>query len=151
MTKRIYKMFKRALLALVLALAFCIANAATGGFSATAVQIAPSASKTATYTSADQTNSNWGGVIVFINTSAFVSGTFTPSIQAKDPVSGNYYTILTGAAISGTGLVTLKVHPSITAVVNASVADVLPLTWRVVMTGATTPSATFSIGAVLIP
>lgn len=108
--------------------------------------IAPSAARTATYTSADQTNLTYRGVAVIIDITAFTSGTWTPTIQGKDVASGKYYTILTGAVLNGTGTTVLYVYPGMVPVTNVAVSFALPKTWRVVLTGASTPISTYSIG-----
>lgn len=107
-----------------------------------------SASRTVTTASADIVNTSYRGVHVILNVTAYTSGTWTPTIEGKDPVSGNYYLICTGTTISATGTTLLKVYPGIFAQVeNAPVCnDIVPRTWRVNMVGATTPSATFSVG-----
>lgn len=111
-----------------------------------------SAARTATTATSDQLDPHAEGVHVIINVTA-VSGTtptLTPTIEGKDPVSGNYYTVLAGAAISTVSTVVLRVGPGITVAANLSAADYLPDTWRVnCVVGGTTPSFTFSIGAVL--
>lgn len=99
----------------------------------------------ATVNSPDQSNRSYRGAHIIINTTTVNSGTFTPKIQGRDPISGNYYDILTGSAINAAGLTVLKVYPGITAAANAAVSDVLPRGWRIVMTGASTPSHIFSI------
>ena len=106
-----------------------------------------SAARTATTSSADQTNYNGQAVAVTVNVTA-VPGveTVTPSIEAKDPVSGVYTTILTGAAISGTSTVRLRVGTNITAVANLAAADVLGRTWRITMTHSASGSFTYSVG-----
>ena len=105
----------------------------------------PSLARSATVNSADIANNQWCGATIFVNISAYTSGTWTPSIQVKDPLSGNYSTVLTGTALSATGLTVLTVYPAIPAVANTSANGILPTIWRVVMTGATTPVATFSV------
>lgn len=143
-------MFKRLIVTLLLLAVFNTAQA-NGVSSIITSTILASSAQTATYTSADQTNTSWAGVTLYVNTSAFTSGTFTPKIQGKDPISGIYYDIIVGTAISATGLSVLKIYPGITATANSSVSDYLPAVWRVVVTGATTPVATFSISALLNP
>lgn len=108
--------------------------------------IAPSAARTATYTSPDQNNLSYRGVAVIIDITAYTSGTWTPMIQGKDAASGKYYTILTGAALNSTGTTVLYVYPGMTPVTNVAASSALPRTWRVVLTGASTPVATFSVG-----
>ena len=111
----------------------------------------PSAARTATANSADISNPVNRGVHVIINVSAYTSGTFTPRIQGKNPITGVYYDILAGNTISSTGVTVLKVYPGIAAVANGSASDAIPGTWRFQMTGAATPSATFSAGYFSIP
>ncbi len=114
-------------------------------------QVQAATLKTATsVTSADQTNAQWKGAHIIIRASTYTTGAYTPTVQGKDPVSGEYYSLLVGTAISSTSTNVLKIAPGITAATNASVADLLPKTWRVVMTGTTTPvSMIYSIGGVL--
>lgn len=112
----------------------------------------PSAARTATTDTADQTDENAEGVHVIIDVTA-VTGTtptLTPRIQGKDPASGGYYDILVGVAITATGMTVLKVGPGLAATANAAASDVLPDVWRLRCDiGGTTPSFTFSVGAVL--
>lgn len=111
--------------------------------------IASGAYTQASVVSTDRSNPSWRGVQVTINISAYTSGTYTPHIEGKDPVSGAYYDILVGSALNGTGTTLLSVYPGITATGNVSASNVLPATWRVEMVGASTPSATFSVGGFL--
>lgn len=112
----------------------------------------PSAARTATINTTDRSDPNAEGVhvIVDITAASGTTPTLTPAIQGKDPASGNYYTLLTGAALTAAGTTVLKVAPGVTPAANVAVSDFLPDTWRVVCTiGGTTPSFTFSVGAVL--
>ena len=106
-----------------------------------------SAARTATTSSADQTNYNGQAVAVTFNITA-VPGveTLTLKIEAKDPVSGAYTTLLTGAAQSGTGTTRLRVGTNITASANVAAADVLGRTWRVTVTHSAAGSFTYSVG-----
>lgn len=133
-----------ALLALLLSLT---AHAQQGSLNTT---IFPSAARTATATQAAQTNASWRGLHISVNVTAYTSGTWTPRIQGQDPVSLTWYDILVGSPISATGTTILKLYPGIVATANASASDVLPRTWRMVMTGASTPIATFSVGGSLL-
>lgn len=106
-----------------------------------------SAARTAlSYNTIDFTNLTARGVVVVINTTVFTAGTYTYTIQGKDPASGNYYTILASAAIAATGTVVLRVYPGLTAAANTVASDVLPKTWRILITGATSPNQTASVG-----
>lgn len=116
-----------------------------------AVTVLASAVRAATNNSTDQSNLVGCGVHVVIDVTA-VPGvdTVTPKIQGKDELSGKYYDILTGAAIVGVSTVVLKVYPGITVAANVSVSDILPKTWRVVMTHSAGSNFTYSVGASLI-
>lgn len=144
---------------IVAALALLFASVAVQAQQPIASGIAlPSAARTASVNSADIPNPGFRGVHVVINVTSWTSGTFTPTIQAKTPI-GTYYTLLTGSAAASTQVnaalctsgcvIVLKVFPAAAAVANVSVSDFLPSTWRVQMTGASTPSATFSVSFLL--
>lgn len=111
-----------------------------------------SAARTATVDSDDQRDANAEAVHVIVNVTA-VAGTspsMTARIQGRDPASGGYYDLLVGSAITATGMTVLKVGPGLGAVANGAAADILPDVWRVrCEIGGTTPSFTFSVGAVL--
>lgn len=97
------------------------------------VVLLTSAAITANSNSADQTNSRWCGLKVFIKTGSFGAGAtaITIKIQGKDPVSNTYYDILTSASLSASAFVVLSVHPTIDASANVAAKDFLPKTWRV--------------------
>lgn len=97
-----------------------------------------------TQTSSDQTNYNGRGVKVWWNITTF-GAALTLSIQYKDSVSSQYITALSSAAISANGFTQYTIYPGITATANVSLSDVLPRTWRVQVTGAS--SSTFTVGA----
>lgn len=113
------------------------------------VTLFASAARTTSATTADQSNTAWHRIQLLVNVTVAASGTYTPHIQGKDPVSGGYYDILVGNAISTTGMTVLTVGPGVLALPNAASQQFLPRTWRVQMVGASTPSMTFSVGAVL--
>lgn len=111
-----------------------------------------SAARTATNSTADQSNAGFRGLHVVINVTAV---TATPSvvftIQGKDEASGAYYTILASAAITGTGTTVLRVYPGLTAAANTVANDALPGAWRVLATHGDADSITYTVGASLIP
>ena len=116
-----------------------------------AATLLTSAARTATVNSTDQTNHNARGVHVIINVSAYpAAASVVPAIEAYDEVAGIYYPLLTGAAIVATGYTILKVYPGIGEVANGAASDVLPQTWRVLMTHADADSITYSVGAQLV-
>lgn len=119
----------------------------------TELVLLPAAARTATVVTPDQTNNNGRGchLIVDVTAASGTSPTLTVSIEGKDPASGKYYTILSSAAIAAIGTYVLRVYPGETVAANAAASDVLPRTWRVnAVIGGTTPSFTFSVGAVIV-
>lgn len=138
--------------ALLLSIALLASSALAQTGSTLQSTILPASARTATETvSSDITNTQWrGGHFVFA-ISTYPSGTFTPTIQGKDPVTGAYYTILEGSAVSSTSTTILRVYPGITASAGASASDVLPRTFRVRVVKSAATSATFSVGASLVP
>lgn len=113
-----------------------------------------SAARTVTTSSSDVNNTSYRGAHILVNVTSFTSGTWVLTVEGKDPVSATYYTICTGPTISATGLTIVKVYPGLFATVDGATiivspavcGDFLPRTWRITMTGATSPSATFSVG-----
>lgn len=113
-----------------------------------------SAARTATVSSADQTNHNARGVIVYVNVTAV---TATPSvvftIEGKDPVGGAYKALLTATAITdvtGMGLYAFVVYPGATASAGLQSSLPLPRTWRVTATHGDADSITYSCAYALI-
>lgn len=110
--------------------------------------------------SQDQTNDVFKGTHVVVDVTALSTGapTITVTVQGKKPQSDStsstaYYTLLQSTALGTTGKTVLKVYPGISGTANAAANDVLPHTWRVSSTLASTgaaPSVTHDIGAHLI-
>jgi hypothetical protein len=99
-----------------------------------------------TYVSADQQNLGRRGLKLTVDITANAGAfTFTVTIQGKDPLSGKYYTLLQSAALAANGTTILTVYPGVTPAANVAVSDVLPSTWRVSVTLATS-NATATIG-----
>lgn len=138
--------------ALLLALALLASHAVAQTGSTLQSTILPAIARTATETvSSDITNAQWKGGHFVFTISTYPSGTFTPTIQGKNPVTGAYYTILEGSAVSSTSTTVLRVYPGITAAAGASASDILPRTFRVKVAKSATATATFSVGASLVP
>ena len=107
-----------------------------------------SAARTATASSADQTNYNGRGALIVIDvTSITATPSLVVTVEAKDALSGKYVTLLTSAAITTVSTVQLAVYPGVTAAANLAVSMILPRTWRVTVTAADADSATYSVGA----
>lgn len=85
-----------------------------------------------------------------LNVTSAGTGSVTLSIQGKDAASGQYYAMLTGAAVTSNGTTVYTVYPGLTAVANTTVSDVLPATWRVVMTANNANATTYTVGASVI-
>jgi hypothetical protein len=112
-----------------------------------AATILASAARTATVSSADQTNLEYRGAQFIIDVTAI---TATPSvvftIEGKDALSGIYYPLLVSVAITATGTTILRVYPDLNASPNSVASDILPVTWRITATHADADSITYSVG-----
>lgn len=106
----------------------------------------PGAQNVATYLTPDQNNDIFRGAKFLINVT--VGGTLTVTIQGKDQVSGLYYNMLASTAL-GVGTTQLTIYPSIAAVANVAISDVLPATWRLSMVVGTS-AVTATIGGSLL-
>jgi hypothetical protein len=113
--------------------------------------ILASAVRAASSNGSDRANPNARGILIFVDVTA-VPGvdTITVTLQGKDPASGKYYTILASAAIVATGTVVLRVYPGLTAAANLVASDLLPRTWRIIVTHSAGTNFTYSVGASLI-
>jgi hypothetical protein len=120
--------------------------------------VARPAARTATTSSADQTNYNAKGVLVYLNvTAASGTGGLQVQVQGKDPVSGNYYNLTSAptAVIATTGS-TPKVYAmgpsyfSTGGAVTQNTTQALPRTWRVQVVAGDASSYTYSVSASVI-
>jgi hypothetical protein len=105
---------------------------------------------TTTQTTADQTNYNGRGVKVVLDMTTVGTGSVTATIQGKDTASGKYYTLLAGAAVATNSTNVYSVYPGLPATTNVSANDLLPRTWRVVVTANNANPTTYSVGASVI-
>lgn len=121
-----------------------------GGFNF--VSLFTSAARTGTQTGSTQSNRSAKGLSIFFNVTA-VSGAASVvlTVEIQDPVSLNWMAILTSAAIVTTGQRRFVIYPGITPVTNFAVSDVIPRSWRVVVTHGTADSITYSVGAIYQP
>lgn len=105
-----------------------------------------SAARTATASSADQTNYNHRDLTIIVNVTSITSTPLlTVTIEGKDSISGSYYTILTSQQIAATGMTVLRVSPSAAPVSGVVANWQIPRTWRVTVTHADADSATYSV------
>lgn len=114
------------------------------------VTLLASAARTATVSSAAQTNTIWRGVRVHIDQTAGTSGqSVVPTIEVYDPIAASWTAILTGAAMTQatTEHVEMVVYPGCVAVSNLVLNQPLSFKWRVTMTHADTKSVTYRISA----
>jgi hypothetical protein len=105
---------------------------------------------TTTQTSADQTNNTGRGVKVVLDMTAVGTGSVTLTIQGKDTASGKYYTLLAGAAVTTNTTNVYTVYPGAPATANVSANDVLPRTWRVLVTANNVNPASYTVGASVV-
>jgi 2-keto-3-deoxy-6-phosphogluconate aldolase len=99
----------------------------------------------------DNNGSAGGHFVINIGTITGTAPTATFTIQGKDPLSGQYYTILASTALNATGATVLKVFPGLTAAANSVASDIIPPTWRVIMTaGGTVTNLTATVAANLV-
>lgn len=110
-----------------------------------------SGSRTTTQNGADITNTKYRGIHVYLDMTVVGTGSVTLTIQGKDSVSGGYYTILAGAAVITNVANVYRVYPGLTAAANAVANDVLPRTFRIIVTANNANAATYSVGYSLIP
>lgn len=116
------------------------------------VSLLASASRTTTQTSADLTNATGRGIVVTLDMTVVTAGpSVTLSIKYKDPASGKYIALLTGAAVTTVSTNVYRIYPGLTPVANATVSDVLPRTFQIVVTANNANAGTYSVGYNLIP
>ncbi len=125
-----------------------------------------SAARTATTSSADQTNYNGKGVLLVVNVTAEAgTTTLTLTVQGKDSISGNYYDLITGIVVYNAATDTPTVTRAIAIYPGVLTADaigagnanlisqksvVLPRTWRVTVTPSDASSQTYSVSGVTL-
>ena len=109
-----------------------------------------SAARTATTNSGDLINYDGRGLFVVVDVTNAGTGSITLTIQGKDAVSGQYYTLLVGAAITTVSTNVYRVYPGLTASANSVASDILPRTYRLLVTHNNANSITYSVGASVI-
>jgi hypothetical protein len=107
------------------------------------------AAATTAQNSADLVNYNGRGLQLGITITALTGTSCSVAIQGKDVATGTYYTLLASAALSATGFTLLTLYPGAPATANASSPQVLPRTFRVLVTP-TSATVTATIGASVI-
>lgn len=115
----------------------------------TGISVLSSAARTTTQIQADQVNGKYKGMHLIIDVTSAGTGSITPKIQGKD-ANGIYYDILVGSAITSSGTTALKIYPGLTALASNVVNDVLPSTWRCVVTANNANSMTYSVAAQIL-
>ena len=104
---------------------------------------------TTTQTTQDMKN-EWGcGAEIYLNVSSAGTGSITLTVQGKDPTSGTYYTVLAGAAVTSNGLVRYQIFPGAATTANVSVNDLMPYTYRLIVTANNANPVTYSVGVTL--
>jgi hypothetical protein len=103
-------------------------------------QLNIAAGTTGSITGPDITNAGGHrGVTVVVDTTVIGTGSWTVTIQGRDRGSGKYYTLLASAAISSNVTTRLTVYPGIPVVANVTASDVIPESFRVIVTGNANP------------
>lgn len=111
-----------------------------------------SSARTATPTNAELTTEGARGLHLVIDVTAVTSTpSVVPTVDAYSPLANKWYNLLTGVAITATGTTVLKIYPGIATAANAAASDVVPDTFRVVMTHGNANSITYSVEAHLVP
>jgi hypothetical protein len=113
-----------------------------------------SAERTATTSSADQTNYNWRGIRVDTNISAITDAgaEIVVALQAKDPVSGNYIVLVQTVALNTTGQkAALIAFPGAIVAANEVANTLVPRTWNVKVTHTDAKRISYSVVCSLIP
>ena len=117
--------------------------------------LVPSGQQTATFTSKDFDNiMGQTGAIFVLDVTAISASNVSLSVQVKDPASGKYITIATTATLAAPGTKSLLIYPNTPTTgtgFDQSVPAPLPKTFRVVVNHAAALTATYSVGAILIP
>jgi len=111
----------------------------------------PSASRTATVTSADIPTLGFKNLTVTLDMTLVGTGSVTLTINGKDAASGKYRLILSGAAVITNVTNVYKVTQNIVAAAaNVSAIDVLPEFIQLVATHNNANPAVYSVGYDLI-
>lgn len=104
---------------------------------------------TTTQTTQDFRN-EWGkSAEIYVNVSNAGTGSVTITVQGKDPTSGTYYTVLSGAAITTNSFTKYQIFPGAPVTANVSANDIMPFTWRIIMTANNSNAITYSVGVTI--
>ena len=117
------------------------------------VTLLPSATRTATTNSANQTNLTGCGVMVYLNvTAASGTGGLKVAIQVIDPSSGSVGTVfIATTAVTATGIYTYTIYPGLGVSEGALSANcLLPVGWRIQVQHSDGSNYTYSVGASII-
>lgn len=99
----------------------------------------------------DNMSSDTAHVIINITTLTGTTPTATFTVQGKDEASGTYYTLLASTVLNATGQTVLRIGPGLTAAANLVANDIIPKTFRVILTtGGTVTNLTATVGVNLI-
>lgn len=113
------------------------------------IGVAPSASRTANFTSPIFVSSDSDGtdaLLVFVDITSGAAN-LVVGIKGRDLTSGKDYTILESAALNAAGTTVLRVGPDLTAATGLVAKDYVPDAWLVSVTHSGGIPATYSIGA----
>lgn len=119
------------------------------------VTLLASSARTASTSTANQTNRNHRGIVLFhrVSAAADTSQNLTLSLDYTDPTSGVVENMFVAATVSTTGLYVYSLYPGLDAAtsgVNQRANRILPRTFKVTIAPSGTTSFTYSLGACLI-
>ena len=117
------------------------------------IQIAPSASRIATFTSPDIVVGLAAQIdaILDATVNAGGAGSITLTINAKDPISGKYYPLLVGAAVITVVTNVYKIGRALTAAANSIVNSGVPGILQFVVTANNANPVTWSLSINVMP
>lgn len=118
--------------------------------------VAPSAARTSAFTGSDLENLTGArGVLVTLDLTALTGTSVAVQLQVKDPASGKYFTVFQSAAQTSTGTYAFGFYPSALSTGSNALTGagngVLGRVYRVNVVHTSVTTATYSVGAVLVP
>lgn len=124
------------------------------------VILLPAATRSATTTSATQTNTDFRGLHLFIAmdtppgappiVTPFIEGLGVLTESGGEPDDTVPYALLQGPVLTGQGLTVLKLYPGIVPLPSGSASDILPYQWQVRMVHGNSEDIDYVVSASLV-
>src|SRR5271156_630051 len=99
------------------------------------------------FTSADQTNQNYKGLILVASFTTLINAQVQVIIQGKDAASGDYYPLFKSQLISAAGLMSMTMYPGVLSN-SGSLPQPLSATWNIEVAITSTGSGTTVTGTI---